>query len=350
MSNLKKLGTATVAVAMSVALASSVAGEAAAYTRSQYPAPVMKYVKHPAGFADSTEVRNVGGRLVCNIPTATATSTNGAKAVVRKELQPLIQELMRRTEAKGYRLRAADTGGFNCRFIKRNGVQVPSLGPSNHAYGRAVDLNWQSNPQSSVFKSNIPPAVVKMWMDHGFYWGGHYAYPNYDTMHFEYVGSKANIGYYYKKLTGKPTPTPTPTPTPPGETNFVTLKQGSTNKGAVTTLQLNLRARGYKIAADGIFGTGTKNAVINFQRSKGLVADGIAGAKTWAALVPTLKEGARGDAVKALQLELRASGHNITADGIFGASTKAAVIRHQKAERLVADGISGPKTWGSLVD
>ena len=143
---------------------------------------------------------------------------------------------------------------------------------------------------------------------------------------------------------------PKPPVTPPGETAFVVLKQGSTNKAAVTTLQLNLRARGYKIAADGLFGAGTRSAVIAFQKSKGLVADGVAGIKTWAALVPTLKVGAKGDAVKALQLELRAAAHKIAADGVFGAATKSAVITHQKAERLVADGVAGVKTWGSLVD
>lgn len=35
---------------------------------------------------------------------------------------------------------------------------------------------------------------------------------------------------------------------------------------------------------DGIFGTNTKNAVINYQKSKGLKADGIVGCNTWTAL------------------------------------------------------------------
>lgn len=35
---------------------------------------------------------------------------------------------------------------------------------------------------------------------------------------------------------------------------------------------------------DGIFGSVTQNAVINYQRSRGLVADGIVGCNTWRSL------------------------------------------------------------------
>ena len=35
---------------------------------------------------------------------------------------------------------------------------------------------------------------------------------------------------------------------------------------------------------DGIFGTQTRNAVINYQRSRGLTVDGIVGCNTWRSL------------------------------------------------------------------
>lgn len=44
----------------------------------------------------------------------------------------------------------------------------------------------------------------------------------------------------------------------------------------------------YKGSVDGVFGAGTKNAVIAFQKSRGLTADGIVGAKTAKALGITL--------------------------------------------------------------
>lgn len=53
----------------------------------------------------------------------------------------------------------------------------------------------------------------------------------------------------------------------------------------VTAIQQKLAELGYNVgSADGIFGTGTKNALIEFQKSNRLTADGIAGEKTLAAL------------------------------------------------------------------
>ena len=62
------------------------------------------------------------------------------------------------------------------------------------------------------------------------------------------------------------------------------LKQGATGAN-VTTLQTKLRDRNFDPGSvDGIFGIGTKKALMAFQTSVGLTADGIAGKNTWAAL------------------------------------------------------------------
>lgn len=62
------------------------------------------------------------------------------------------------------------------------------------------------------------------------------------------------------------------------------LKQGSTGP-EVKRLQARLKALGFSNATpDGKFGTKTKAAVVAFQKSKGLSADGVAGLKTLAAL------------------------------------------------------------------
>ena len=69
------------------------------------------------------------------------------------------------------------------------------------------------------------------------------------------------------------------------------LRKGSTGP-QVKTLQRLLMALGYKMkdgwrtyGVDGSFGTATYNAVIQFQKAKGLGQDGIVGPKTWNALL-----------------------------------------------------------------
>ncbi|MDF2889801.1 MAG: hypothetical protein K0R80_168 [Clostridia bacterium] len=59
-----------------------------------------------------------------------------------------------------------------------------------------------------------------------------------------------------------------------------TLKRGM-NNGYVKNLQVALNKYGYKLSVDGDFGAKTEGAVRDFQRSKGLIADGIVGPKTW---------------------------------------------------------------------
>jgi hypothetical protein len=56
-----------------------------------------------------------------------------------------------------------------------------------------------------------------------------------------------------------------------------------------------------------------------------------------------LKLGSKGKEVKELQEFL-----NISADGIFGVGTKAAVQKWQANNNLVADGIVGPATWDAM--
>jgi peptidoglycan hydrolase-like protein with peptidoglycan-binding domain len=125
---------------------------------------------------------------------------------------------------------------------------------------------------------------------------------------------------------------------------FHTVSQG--NRGTdVQALQYLLN-----IGADGVFGSGTATAVKNFQASKGLTADGVAGPATWAAAVTTVRLGSSGNAVKALQVELNAKRNaGLTVDGAFGAGTEAAVKSFQSHAGLTADGVVGPTTWKNLI-
>lgn len=62
------------------------------------------------------------------------------------------------------------------------------------------------------------------------------------------------------------------------------LKMGSSG-ASVKRLQTKLGAAGFNVGKiDGIFGTQTREAVINFQNTNKLVRDGIVGKRTWTAL------------------------------------------------------------------
>ncbi len=69
----------------------------------------------------------------------------------------------------------------------------------------------------------------------------------------------------------------------------------------VRPLQQLLRARGHSVTVDGIFGPLTEAAVEAFQQSKGLTADGIVGPITWPELIVHVQKGSTGDAVRGVQ-------------------------------------------------
>ena len=69
----------------------------------------------------------------------------------------------------------------------------------------------------------------------------------------------------------------------------------------VRPLQQLLRARGHSVQVDGIFGPRTESAVEAFQREVGIGVDGIVGPVTWSRLIVTVRRGSHGDAVRAVQ-------------------------------------------------
>ncbi len=148
--------------------------------------------------------------------------------------------------------------------------------------------------------------------------------------------------------------------------NWPLLRQGQPAPGPLTvepirTLQYLLRHHGHpEVAVDGIFGPVTAAAVRAFQRSRGLHVDGVVGNQTWPALIVQVRQGSKGDAVRAVQSQFHArnlSGDpskGLQVDGIFGPKTDAAVrafqrALHQDIPSVTVDGIVGPVTWRALV-
>ncbi len=62
----------------------------------------------------------------------------------------------------------------------------------------------------------------------------------------------------------------------------------------------------------------------------------------------TIRNGAKGPSVAALQGMLNRYGYGIEADGKFGAKTETAVRAFQRANGLEVDGVCGPMTWAAL--
>ena len=130
---------------------------------------------------------------------------------------------------------------------------------------------------------------------------------------------------------------------------------------------------------NGIFDEATRESLLAFQRLNGLTADGVFGPATAPRLLEVyratianippnilpdnsliypgrfLLRGSRGDDVTDLQhLLIRAAASHsfippVTADGVFGPATEAAVRAVQQNQGLEVNGIVGPITWDRIV-
>jgi peptidoglycan hydrolase-like protein with peptidoglycan-binding domain len=110
------------------------------------------------------------------------------------------------------------------------------------------------------------------------------------------------------------------------------------------------------IVVDGVFGLVTETAVVEFQKTSGLLADGVVGPATWNALpdgapMPTLEEGSYGEVIRALQTVLTSGAPGAwgttpkVIDGDFGPLTKASVEAFQSWGGVPVNGIVGDQTW-----
>lgn len=153
---------------------------------------------------------------------------------------------------------------------------------------------------------------------------------------------------------------------------YKTLEYGSRGS-SVMELQKALLSLGFDPkGTDGKFGSGTREAVKAYQKSRGLTADGKAGNITLSLLYSeadgsgsssssagsdeatstnpnTLKYGSTGSRVSEMQTNLKKLGYYTgSVDGKFGAGTKRAVIAFQSANNLTPDGLAGSQTLALL--
>ena len=154
-----------------------------------------------------------------------------------------------------------------------------------------------------------------------------------------------------------------------------TLQSGDSGS-KVTQLQNALKLLGfYTGGVDGKFGSGTKKAVMQFQRVNGLTVDGLAGTQTQKLLYSqvdsgvsggssssgsfssgssgftrTLRKGYTGADVIAVQQKLKELGfYSGSVDGVYGTGSIAAVKKFQQQNGLTADGLVGSRTYAALL-
>jgi N-acetylmuramoyl-L-alanine amidase len=131
---------------------------------------------------------------------------------------------------------------------------------------------------------------------------------------------------------------------------------------AIRDIQDRLASLGFDVAGDrhGEFGDATRLAVVSFQESRRIAADGMVGRETWRTLVDAgFAIGDRllyyrlpmlhGDDVAELQRRLNAIGFDAgDVDGIFGPDTLRAVLDFQHNRIMAEDGIVGPMVVAEL--
>lgn len=184
-------------------------------------------------------------------------------------------------QAAGYQPRAGQTGAYNCRKI------TGGSGYSLHAYGIALDVNWNANPYRADGRlvTDMPASMVRnieaIRTKAGvkvFEWGGRWSSVK-DAMHYELDLSPAQLAVGIDWST---VPSVKLDPDRPG--TWPVLEDGDTGP-TVEELQRRLNAAGASLEVDGDYGTLTLAAVEAFQRSRKLTVDGIVGEQTWTALL-----------------------------------------------------------------
>ena len=119
--------------------------------------------------------------------TILVTTVNGVDEAIEKvarELRDLPK--VKKLELEGIVFNVDSFSGYCDRSVRGYPHRT-----SGHAYGIAVDVNWDDAyfigrhfNEPYHYKNNMPQFLVEIFERHGFIWGGRWH--NYDIMHFEY--------------------------------------------------------------------------------------------------------------------------------------------------------------------
>lgn len=178
----------------------------------------------------------------------------------------------------GYIIHTA--GCYNCRRI------TGGKSNSSHSWAISLDVNEATNPYRTDklvtdMTSSMIEDVYQIRTAAGvqvFRWGGDWdgrpevPNSNYDAMHFEGIATPAELADGFEHAA----------PDTVAPLHFPVIRLGARGP-LVVNLQNMLKLE--RTTGNGLFGPRTDAAVKLYQKSRGLVADGVVGAATWTALL-----------------------------------------------------------------
>jgi hypothetical protein len=254
------------------------------------------------------DAQDRGWGAPCSGQTVVLARADGLRLPVRLEVADLIGMLIDLGELAGYDVLPGQTWGAACRKIAGTNVW------SNHAWKLAVDLNAPSNPYASAdwhrrnargtrpfglaIVCDIPEALIRLWEDHGFRWGGWYK-TKPDPMHFEFMGSPADAASITARLraflagNGQPAPPPArpPAQVPVPKTARLLWPTLSTATRASRPHHTSLCQQVTGAGVDGDYGPATRDHVRAYERAAGFTADGVVDARTaWRIIQNVLRD------------------------------------------------------------
>ena len=160
------------------------------------------------------------------------------------------------------------TAGMLCARLVRGSDHAIS----NHSWGTAIDLTLDGilDTRGDDRVQEGLTRIAPIFNAHGWFWGA--GFGTEDAMHFEAGDDLIRKWHAEGKLGGAPRPAPE---------RLLTLGDRGPD---VVALQRLLNKLGEDVSEDGVFGTGTRAAVMAFQGAHGLRPDGVVGQQTIAAL------------------------------------------------------------------
>lgn len=113
------------------------------------------------------------------LPLSWDKSQSVIKMRCHKLTSPIFTAVFNKIQSVGLQSRVTSFGGCFSFRPQRTGTRL-----SAHAWGIAIDLNPETNQQGTG--GNLDPAIIAIFREAGFEWGGNWQGKRRDPMHFQF--------------------------------------------------------------------------------------------------------------------------------------------------------------------